>query len=134
NPQSSPAASGHSGLWSNPKPGCSSLTTKELQQNLKLAKQNERPVRLLFEIPSSRVVDQLLNKYVAYQIVVMRSGSFDSRRVSIERRYSDFLRLHHKLLEDSALRYTPRNIRTRTVKQRPTGSCWMNFHIIKVLQ
>lgn len=30
----------------------------------------------------------------------MRSGSFDSHRVSIERRYSDFLRLHQQLLEE----------------------------------
>lgn len=30
----------------------------------------------------------------------MRSGSFDSRRVSVERRYSDFSRFHHKLLEE----------------------------------
>ncbi|KAM4733650.1 sorting nexin-20 [Anableps anableps] len=82
------------------RPSCSSLTTKELQQNWKLAKQKDRPVRLLFEIPSSRVVEQLLNKHVVYQVVVMRSGSFDSRRVSTERRYSDFLRLHHKLLEE----------------------------------
>ncbi|XP_012723033.2 sorting nexin-20 [Fundulus heteroclitus] len=81
-------------------PGCSSLTTKELQQNWKLAKQKERPVRLLFEIPLSRVVEQLLHKHVVYQIVVMRSGSFDSHRVSVERRYSDFFRLHHKLLEE----------------------------------
>lgn len=81
-------------------PGGSSLTTKELQQNWKRAKQNERPVRLLFEVPTSRVVEQVLNKHVVYQIVVMRSGSFDSRRVSVERRYSDFLRLHHKLLEE----------------------------------
>ncbi|MEQ2291439.1 hypothetical protein AMECASPLE_013402 [Ameca splendens] len=82
------------------RPGCSGLTTKELQKNLKLAKQNERPVRLLFEIPSSRVVEQLLNKHVVYQIVVMRSGSFDSCRVSVERRYNDFFQLHQKLLEE----------------------------------
>ncbi|KAG7218066.1 hypothetical protein INR49_020655 [Caranx melampygus] len=59
-------------------PSCSSLTTKELQQHLKAVKQRERPVRLMFEIPSSRV----------YEVVVMRSGSFDSHRVSIERRYT----------------------------------------------
>uniref|UniRef100_A0A3Q2DCM2 Sorting nexin 20 n=2 Tax=Cyprinodon variegatus TaxID=28743 RepID=A0A3Q2DCM2_CYPVA len=81
-------------------PSCSSLTTRELQQNWKQAKQRERPVRLLFEIPSSRVVEQPLDKHVVFQIVVIRSGSFDSRRVSVERRYSDFLRLHHKLLQE----------------------------------
>ncbi|KAM7397200.1 hypothetical protein PAMP_020192 [Pampus punctatissimus] len=30
----------------------------------------------------------------------MRSGSFDSHRVSVERRYSDFSRFHHKLLQE----------------------------------
>lgn len=35
-----------------------------------------------------------------YEIVVMRSGSFDSRRVSVERRYSDFFHFHHELLEE----------------------------------
>lgn len=35
-----------------------------------------------------------------YQVVVMRSGSFDSHRVSVERRYSDFLTFHHRLLEE----------------------------------
>ena len=34
-----------------------------------------------------------------YQIVIMRSGSYDSQRVSIERRYSDFALFHHQLLE-----------------------------------
>ncbi|XP_005753356.1 sorting nexin-20 [Pundamilia nyererei] len=81
-------------------PGSSSLTTKELQQNWRAVKQRERPVRLLFEIPSTRIVEHVLHKYVLYQVVVMRSGSFDSRRVSVERRYSDFSRFHHKLLEE----------------------------------
>ena len=35
-----------------------------------------------------------------YQIVVIRSGSYDSKRVSTERRYSDFERLHLQLLQD----------------------------------
>ncbi|XP_023152199.1 sorting nexin-20 [Amphiprion ocellaris] len=78
----------------------SSLTTKELQQNWREVKRNDRPVRLLFEIPSSRIVEQALSKYVVYQVVVMRSGSFDSRRVSVERRYSDFSRFHHQLLQE----------------------------------
>lgn len=30
----------------------------------------------------------------------MRSGHFDSHRVSVERRYSDFFRFHHELLEE----------------------------------
>ncbi|XP_040894367.1 sorting nexin-20 [Toxotes jaculatrix] len=83
-----------------PAPSCSSLTTKELQQNLRAVKQRERPVRLLFEIPSFRIIEQALSKYVVYEVVVMRSGSFDSHRVSVERRYSDFSRFHHKLLEE----------------------------------
>lgn len=32
--------------------------------------------------------------------MVMRSGSFDSRRLSVERRYSDFFGLHHRLMEE----------------------------------
>lgn len=35
-----------------------------------------------------------------YEIVVMRSGSFESHRVSVERRYSEFLHFHHQLLEE----------------------------------
>lgn len=81
-------------------PSCSSLTTKELQQNWRAVKQRERPVRLLFEIPSTRIIEHVLSKYVVYEVVVMRSGSFDSHRVSVERRYSDFSRFHHKLLEE----------------------------------
>ncbi|XP_034390849.1 sorting nexin-20 isoform X2 [Cyclopterus lumpus] len=81
-------------------PSSSSLTTKELQQNWRAVKKRERPVRLLFEIPSTRVIEHVLSKYVVYEIVVMRSGSFDSHRVSVERRYRDFFRFHHKLLEE----------------------------------
>lgn len=80
-------------------PSGSSQTTKELQQNLRAKKKRERPVKLLFEIPTSRIIEQTLNKHVVYEVVVMRSGSFDSRRVSVERRYSDFSRLHQLLLE-----------------------------------
>ncbi|KAF7649819.1 hypothetical protein LDENG_00135490 [Lucifuga dentata] len=80
--------------------GSSSLTTRELQQNWRAVKQRERPVRLLFEIPSARITERDLSKYVVYQVVVMRSGSFDSRRESVERRYSDFFRFHHQLLEE----------------------------------
>uniref|UniRef100_A0A8D0DDI8 PX domain-containing protein n=1 Tax=Sander lucioperca TaxID=283035 RepID=A0A8D0DDI8_SANLU len=81
-------------------PCCSTLTTQQLQQNLRAEKKRERPVRLLFEIPTTRIIEHVLSKYVVYDIVVMRSGSFDSRRVSVERRYSDFSRLHHDLLEE----------------------------------
>ncbi|KAM7002363.1 sorting nexin-20 [Tautogolabrus adspersus] len=82
-------------------PSCSSLTTQQLQQSWRALKQRERPVRLLFEIPSSRIIERnTLHKHVVYEVVVMRSGSFDSKRVSVERRYSDFSRLHQKLLEE----------------------------------
>ncbi|XP_010790492.1 sorting nexin-20 isoform X1 [Notothenia coriiceps] len=83
----------------------SALTTKQLQQKLSSEKKSEHPVLLLFEIPSTRVVENQLSKYVVYEVVVMLSGSFDSRRVSVERRYSDFLRLQRLLLQefDSAL-------------------------------
>ncbi|XP_071384693.1 sorting nexin-20 isoform X2 [Centroberyx affinis] len=85
-------------LTAGPGPSC--LTTKELQQNLRAVKRRTRPVRLLFEIPSTRIIEQTLSKYVVYQVVVIRSGSFDSRRVSVERRYSDFSHFHHQLLEE----------------------------------
>lgn len=87
-------------LSSDEPPSCSSLTTKELQQNLREVKKRERPIRLLFEIPSTRIIHHVLSKYVVYEIVVMRSGSFDSHRVPVERRYSDFSHFHHKLLEE----------------------------------
>ncbi|XP_071384691.1 sorting nexin-20 isoform X1 [Centroberyx affinis] len=85
-------------VYEGPGPSC--LTTKELQQNLRAVKRRTRPVRLLFEIPSTRIIEQTLSKYVVYQVVVIRSGSFDSRRVSVERRYSDFSHFHHQLLEE----------------------------------
>uniref|UniRef100_A0AAY5K8N9 PX domain-containing protein n=1 Tax=Esox lucius TaxID=8010 RepID=A0AAY5K8N9_ESOLU len=83
-----------------PGPSSSCMTTKELQQHWRAVKQRLKPVKLLFEIPSSRIVEQLHSKYVVYRIVVIRSGSYDSHRVSVERRYSDFVRLHQQLIED----------------------------------
>ncbi|XP_059916755.1 sorting nexin-20 [Gadus macrocephalus] len=80
-------------------PVFSCLTTKELQQNLKEMKQRNRGIKLLFEINSTRIIEDSLTKYVLYQIVIMRSGSYDSQRVAIERRYSDFFRFHQQLLE-----------------------------------
>ncbi|XP_029523343.1 sorting nexin-20-like isoform X3 [Oncorhynchus nerka] len=83
-------------------PGTSSscMTTKELQQHWGAVKHRLKPVKLLFEIPSARTIAQHLSKYVVYQIVLIRSGSYDSKRVSVERRYSDFIHLHQQLLED----------------------------------
>ncbi|CAB1322833.1 unnamed protein product [Coregonus sp. 'balchen'] len=75
-----------------PGPSSSCMTTKELQQHWRAVKHRLKPVKLLFEIPSARTI--------VYQIVVIRSGSYDSKRVSVERRYSDFVHLHQQLLED----------------------------------
>ncbi|KAM6973331.1 sorting nexin-20 [Aplochiton taeniatus] len=78
-------------------PSSSTMTTKELQQQWRKVKQRLRPIRLLFEITSSRIIEHTHSKHVVYQIVVIR-GSYDPNRVSIERRYSDFARFHHQLL------------------------------------
>lgn len=43
---------------------------------------------------------QLISVLQVYQVVVIRSGSYDCERVAIERRYSDFLHLHQELLLD----------------------------------
>ncbi|KAI1904276.1 hypothetical protein AGOR_G00004010 [Albula goreensis] len=78
----------------------SAMTTRELQEYWQGVKSERKPVKLLFEIPSTRTVEHVLSKYVVYQIVVIKSGSYDAKRVSIERRYSDFERLHQQLLQD----------------------------------
>uniref|UniRef100_A0A673G5C7 Sorting nexin 20 n=1 Tax=Sinocyclocheilus rhinocerous TaxID=307959 RepID=A0A673G5C7_9TELE len=78
----------------------SCLTTAELQQHWRAVKQEFRSVKLLFDIPTTRIIDQKISKYVVYQVVVIRSGSYDCERVAIERRYSDFLHLHQELLLD----------------------------------
>lgn len=44
--------------------GCSGLTTKELQQNWRMLKRQQRPCRLLFEISSTRIIEDTLSKYV----------------------------------------------------------------------
>ncbi|XP_051975919.1 sorting nexin-20-like [Xyrauchen texanus] len=78
----------------------SCLTTAELQQHWRAVKQEFRSVKLLFEIPTARIIERTTSKYVVYQIVVLRSGSYDWERVAIERRYSDFLHFHQELLLD----------------------------------
>ena len=45
-------------------PVFSCLTTKELQQNLKEMKQRNRGIKLLFEINSTRIIEDSLTKYV----------------------------------------------------------------------
>ncbi|XP_056138608.1 sorting nexin-20, partial [Lampris incognitus] len=81
-------------------PSCSCLTTKELQQNLRDVKQGQKTIKLLFEIPSSRIIGHVLSKYVVYQIIVIRTGSYDPKHGFVERRYSDFVHLHQQLVEE----------------------------------
>ncbi|KAM6253184.1 sorting nexin-20 [Porphyrio hochstetteri] len=79
----------------------SSMTTKELQEYWRNEKRQQcRQVKLLFEIPSTRIVEHHLSKYVMYKIIILQTGSFDSNKSVIERRYSDFEKLHRNLLEE----------------------------------
>uniref|UniRef100_A0A673H9B1 Sorting nexin 20 n=1 Tax=Sinocyclocheilus rhinocerous TaxID=307959 RepID=A0A673H9B1_9TELE len=50
--------------------------------------------------PGLRIESNFEYHNIVYQIVVIRSGSYDCERVAIERRYSDFLHLHQELLLD----------------------------------
>ncbi|KAG8437744.1 hypothetical protein GDO86_008449 [Hymenochirus boettgeri] len=76
------------------------MTTRELQMYWKKEKLNCKPVKLLFEIQSTRIAEDFLSKFVVYQIVIIRTGSFDGNKVFIERRYSHFEKLHRDLLKD----------------------------------
>ncbi|NXX88750.1 SNX20 protein, partial [Centropus bengalensis] len=76
------------------------MTTKELQEYWRNEKRQCRQVNLLFEIPSTRTVEHHLSKYVMYKIIILQTGSFDSNKSVIERRYSDFEKLHRNLLEE----------------------------------
>ncbi|XP_077144332.1 sorting nexin-20 [Ranitomeya variabilis] len=76
------------------------MTTRELQLYWKEEKSNGKPVKLLFQIQSTRIAEDFLSKFVMYQIVIIKTGSFDGKKVFIERRYSDFERLHRNLLKD----------------------------------
>ncbi|NXO03871.1 SNX20 protein, partial [Rhinopomastus cyanomelas] len=78
----------------------SSMTTKELQEYWKNEKRQCRQAKLLFEITSTRIVEHHLSKYVMYKIIILQTGSFDSNKSVIERRYSDFEKLHRNLLEE----------------------------------
>ncbi|KAM6430404.1 sorting nexin-20 isoform 1-T3 [Liasis olivaceus] len=78
----------------------SSMTTKELQEYWRNEKRNCREVKVLFEIPSAKIVEKPFSKYVKYQIIIIQSGSFDSNVSVIERRYSDFEKLHTSLLKE----------------------------------
>ncbi|XP_060644334.2 sorting nexin-20 [Anolis sagrei] len=78
----------------------SSMTTKELQEYWRNEKRNCREVKVLFEIPSAKIVEKPFTKYVVYQIFIIQTGSFDSHRSVIGRRYSDFERLNTNLLKE----------------------------------
>ncbi|XP_074067454.1 sorting nexin-20 isoform X2 [Macrotis lagotis] len=70
----------------------SCMTTKELQEYWRKEKCHGKPVKLLFEISSTRIAKQYSSKYV--------TGSFDSNKAILERRYSDFEVLHKNLLKN----------------------------------
>uniref|UniRef100_A0A8C5Q743 Sorting nexin 20 n=2 Tax=Leptobrachium leishanense TaxID=445787 RepID=A0A8C5Q743_9ANUR len=76
------------------------MTTRELQLYWLKEKHERKPVKLLFEIPSTRIAEDFLSKFVLYQIVIISTGSFDENKAFIERRYSDFETLHRDLLKD----------------------------------
>ncbi|XP_069824536.1 sorting nexin-20 [Dendropsophus ebraccatus] len=76
------------------------MTTRELQLYWKKEKYEGKPVKLLFQIQSTRIAEDFLSKFVMYQIVIIKMGSFDGKKVFIERRYSDFESLHRNLLKD----------------------------------
>ncbi|KAM8945914.1 sorting nexin-20 [Pelodytes ibericus] len=76
------------------------MTTRELQLYWLKEKHEGNAEKLLFEIPSTRIAEDFLSKYVVYQIVIIKTGSFDENKVFIERRYSDFEMLHRSLLKD----------------------------------
>lgn len=73
------------------------MTTRELQEYWRSQKGSWKPVKLLFEIASARIEEGTLSRFVMYQIVVIQTGSFDSTRAVLERRYSDFQRLQRGL-------------------------------------
>ncbi|KAG3257320.1 SNX20, partial [Ictidomys tridecemlineatus] len=77
----------------------SSMTTRELQEYWKNEKCRWKHVKLLFEIASARIEEGKVSKFVMYQIVVIQTGSFDSNKAVLDRRYSDFERLHKNLLK-----------------------------------
>ncbi|ELW61535.1 Sorting nexin-20 [Tupaia chinensis] len=84
----------HSSLSPN-----SSMTTRELQEYWQKEKCHWKHVKLLFEIASARIEDRKISKFVMYQIVVIQTGSFDSNKAILERRYSDFEKLQKSLLK-----------------------------------
>ncbi|KAM6223740.1 sorting nexin-20 [Rhynchocyon petersi] len=77
----------------------SSMTTRELQEYWRNEKCHWKHIKLLFEISSAHIEERKSSKFVMYQIVVIQTGSFDSNTDILERRYSDFEKLHKDLLK-----------------------------------
>ncbi|XP_054426215.1 sorting nexin-20 [Pteronotus mesoamericanus] len=93
-----PAPDGDSDADGGPNPN-SSMTTRELQEHWRNEKGCWKPVKLLFEVASARIEERKVCKFVVYQIVVIQTGSFDSNKAILERRYSDFQALQKNLLK-----------------------------------
>ncbi|XP_006897171.1 PREDICTED: sorting nexin-20 [Elephantulus edwardii] len=83
---------------SNQSPN-SSMTTRELQEYWRNEKCQWKHIKLLFEVASARIEERKASKFVMYQIVVIQTGSFDSNKATLERRYSDFEKLQKNLLK-----------------------------------
>ncbi|KAF6079518.1 sorting nexin 20 [Phyllostomus discolor] len=98
----SPGPEGDSDGDGSPSPN-SSMTTRELQEYWRNEKGCWKPVKLLFEIASARIEERKFCKFVMYQVVVIQTGSFDSDKAVLGRRYSDFQALQERL-EDCQLR------------------------------
>ncbi|XP_003416364.2 sorting nexin-20 isoform X1 [Loxodonta africana] len=93
-----PGPEGHLDMPSSLSPN-SSMTTRELQEYWRNEKCHWKHVKLLFEIASARIEERKASKFVMYQIVVIQTGSFDSNKAILERRYSDFEKLQKNLLK-----------------------------------
>ncbi|XP_041048172.1 sorting nexin-20 isoform X2 [Carcharodon carcharias] len=76
------------------------LTTKQLLQHWNAVNKKVKPIRLLFEIPETRTVEDQGSKYVVYKVVVIKSGTYDGSQAYVERRYSDFEKLHKNILKN----------------------------------
>ncbi|XP_055504387.1 sorting nexin-20-like [Leucoraja erinacea] len=76
------------------------LTTKQLFQYWNTMNKKVKPIRLLFEIPETRTVNEQCSRYVMYKVVVIKSGTYDGNQAYIERRYSDFEKLHRNILRN----------------------------------
>ncbi|XP_078257765.1 sorting nexin-20 [Rhinoraja longicauda] len=76
------------------------LTTKQLFQYWNTVNKKVKPIRLLFEIPETRIVKEQCSRYVVYKVVVIRSGTYDASQAYVERRYSDFEKLHRNILKN----------------------------------